>query len=377
MCDWLNLRFAAVCFRPCGLSFVLALSVLAAGCTEAPQPSAGTVVNSPGTATAVPAAAAAIQPAEAAETADTAETADKPEMADAATPAAASEVAPPPATKREPIYLDEPNGKQLIAAALERAQRDHKHVLIEWGGNWCSWCYKLHDVFHNDAMVRPVVHEEFELVLIDQGQNKELMLEYAGPEGVSGFPHLTILDAGGAVLTNQETGSLETGPQHDPQKVTEFLRKWVPAQQDAEQLLSGALAKAVSEQKAVLVRVGTPYCGWCTVLSGFMQQQQSVFATDYVDLKIDTQRMLHGEQVAARLQPAGTDGIPWMVILDASGKTVATSIGPEGNIGYPYQPGEIAHFISMLRSTRSRLTDAQLESIAAELTAWRVSREEQ
>ena len=374
MCDWLNLRFAAVCFRPCGLSFMLALSVLAAGCTEAPQPSAGTVVNSPGTATAVPVAAAAIQPAEAAEAADTPEPAD---TADTATPPAASAVAPPPATKREPIYLEEPNGKQLIAAALERAQRDHKHVLIEWGGNWCSWCYKLHDVFHNDALVRPVVHEEFELVLIDQGQNKELMLEYAGPEGVSGFPHLTILDAGGAVLTNQETGSLETGPQHDPQKVTEFLRKWVPAQQDAEQLLSGALAKAVSEQKAVLVRVGTPYCGWCTVLSGFMQQQQSVFATDYVDLKIDTQRMLPGEQVAARLQPAGADGIPWMVILDATGKTVATSIGPEGNIGYPYQPAEIAHFISMLRSTRSRLTDAQLESIAAELTAWRVSREEQ
>jgi hypothetical protein len=65
-----------------------------------------------------------------------------------------------------------------------------------------------------------------------------------------------------------------------------------------------------------------------------------------------------------------------MVILDASGKTLATSIGPEGNIGYPYQPAEIADFLSMLKSTRSRLTDAQLESIAAELTAWRVPREE-
>ena len=39
--------------------------------------------------------------------------------------------------------------------------------------------------------------------------------------------------------------------------------------------------------------------------------------------------------------------------------------------GYPYQPNEIAHFITMLRDTRKRLTDADLDSIAADLNAYR------
>lgn len=191
-------------------------------------------------------------------------------------------------------------------------------------------------------MVHPVIHEEYELVLIDQGKNKELMLEYGGADRQYSFPHLTVLDASGAVLTNQETGSLEIGPKHDPKLVAEFLQKWMPEKQDAEQLLTNALTTAGNEKKAVLVRVGSPYCGWCTILAQFMQDHQAVFATDYVDLKIDTMRMTNGQQVASRLEPNGAGGIPWMVILDSSGKTLATSLGPGGNIGYPYQPEELS-----------------------------------
>ena len=284
-------------------------------------------------------------------------------------------VTEPSKPKREPIYVEEGNGKELIAAALKKAQRDHKHVLIEWGGNWCGWCYKLHDVFHNDAAVHPIVHEEFELVLIDSGKNKDLMLEYGGKDRQYSYPHLTVLDEQGAVLTNQETGSLEEGPKHDPQLVSEFLSKWVPEKVDAEQLLADALMKAAAEDKCVLVRVGTPYCGWCNVLAQFVQDHESLIATDYVDIKIDTMRMTNGEQAAARLAPGESGGVPWMVILDSSGKELASSLGPDGNIGYPYQPNEIAHFITMLRDTRTRLTDADLDSIAADLNAYRDERE--
>ena len=284
-------------------------------------------------------------------------------------------VTEPSKPKREPIYVEEGNGKELIAAALKKAQRDHKHVLIEWGGNWCGWCYKLHDVFHNDAAVHPIVHEEFELVLIDSGKNKDLMLEYGGKDRQYSYPHLTVLNEQGAVLTNQETGSLEEGPKHDPQLVSEFLSKWVPEKVDAEQLLADSLMKAAAEDKCVLVRVGTPYCGWCNVLAQFVQDHESLIATDYVDIKIDTMRMTNGEQAAARLAPGESGGVPWMVILDASGKQVASSHGPDGNIGYPFQPNEIAHFITMLRDTRKRLTDADLDSIAADLNAYRDERE--
>jgi len=277
--------------------------------------------------------------------------------------------------KREPIYVEEANGKELIAAALKKAQRDHKHVVIEWGGNWCGWCYRLHDVFHNDELVRPIVHEEFELVLIDEGKNHDLMLEYGGTDRQYSYPHLTILDSNGQVLTNQETGSLEEGPKHDPKLVSGFLTKWVPAKVDAEELLATAIRQAADEDKRVLVRVGTPYCGWCNVLAQFLQDHEALFARDYVDVKIDTLRMTNGKEVAARYEPKEAGGVPWMVILDAVGKEQASSFGPEGNIGYPYQPNEIAHFLTMLSSTRKTLTDAELEAISADLNAYRETRE--
>lgn len=277
--------------------------------------------------------------------------------------------------KPEPIYVEEPNGKKLIAAAVRKAQRDHKHVLIEWGGNWCGWCYKLHDVFHKDPLVQPIVFEEFELVLIDSRSNQELMLEYRGKDRQYSYPHLTVLDENGSVLTNQETGSLEDGPKHDPRLVAEFLTSWMPEKIDAEQLLANSLKQAADENKHVLIRVGTPYCGWCKVLGQFVQDHESIFASDYVDVKLDTMRMTNGAEVAARYEPKESGGVPWMVILDASGKQLASSFGPDGNVGYPFQRNEIAYFISMLRETRQNLTDAQLEALAADLNAYREKRE--
>lgn len=375
-------------FRLLSVPVIVGLSFFA-GCSDAPDAKSDKPADVTRTPAGSPQPDRTPAPAAASETSDASPVTDaaaspaepmpvasQPVPASAPAEAAAAPDAPK-TTKaaREPIYIEESNGKELIAAALKRAQRDHKHVLIEWGGNWCGWCYKLHDVFHKDAVVHPIIHEEYELVLIDQGKNKELMLEYGGADRQYSFPHLTVLDASGAVLTNQETGSLEIGPKHDPKLVAEFLQKWMPEKQDAEQLLTNALTTAGNEKKAVLVRVGSPYCGWCTILAQFMQDHQAVFATDYVDLKIDTMRMTNGQQVASRLEPNGAGGIPWMVILDSSGKTLATSIGPGGNIGYPYQPEEIEHFVSMLKATKNRLTDADIEAIVSDLNAYRVARE--
>jgi thiol-disulfide isomerase/thioredoxin len=296
----------------------------------------------------------------------------------AATPSAAEANADAKADakpKREPIYVEEPNGKELIAAALKRAGRERKHVVIEWGGNWCGWCYKLHDVFASDQLVAPVVAEEYELVLIDSRTNDELLRHYGGRDTQFAYPHLTILDAEGQVLTNQETSSLEIGRKHDPQKVAEFLKKWQPEHPDAESLLAAAIEQAASEDKRILLHAGTPYCGWCKILTAFLDEHKSLLARDYIDLRLDTMRMRNGKEVADRFLPAKSNGVPWMVILDATGKALATSVAAEGNIGYPYQPAEIDHFLAMLGTTKQRLTEADLDQLRADLNAYRHERE--
>lgn len=281
-----------------------------------------------------------------------------------------------PATGVEPIYDVDADGAEQIAAALEGARREHKHVLLQWGDNHCAWCYKLHDLFKSDDQVRPLVYENYELVLLEGEVNESLMKGYVGADQDYTFPHLTILDAEGNVLVNQNTEILEDGSRHDPAKVGEFLGKWTPEPVDAETLLASTLEHATAADKRVLMHVGTPYCGWCHVLSRFLHDHESQFASDYIDLKIDTMRMTHGEDVAARFQPEGSQGVPWMVILDASGKVLATSVGPDGNCGYPYQPQEIDHFISMLSDTRQQMTDDDLAVIRSDLAAYREAREE-
>lgn len=294
----------------------------------------------------------------------------------AAAPAPSGEAAKAPAHPTTKIYDTETPGTELIATALRQARRDHKRVLIEWGDNSCVWCIRLHDTFTRDAIVKPLIREEYVLVLVECDKNSRLLESYAGKDRSYSYPFLTILDDEGQVLVNQNTEPLEKGKGHDPQVVADFLKKWMLPKSDAEEAISKGLQQAAAEQKRVLLRVGDPYCGWCTVLAQFLMDHADLMGQDYVDVKVDTTRMMNGKEVAARYQPSKDfPGAPWIVILDPSGKTLATSIAPAGNIGYPYQPSEIDHFISMLRSTRQKLTDADLEKLHADLTEYRTERE--
>lgn len=285
------------------------------------------------------------------------------------------EAAAPAKPKRKPIYDETADAKELIAKAVRRAQRDDKQVIIEWGGNWCGWCHLLHDCFTKVPEVAKIVNEEYELVLVDSNSNEKLMKEYTGDHSVQGFPHLTIVDQEGKVLTNQDTEPLEQGRRHDPARVTAFLSKWVVPKVDAEQLLSSKLELAKSSDKRVLFRVGDPYCGWCKVLSQFVQDHESLLAKDFVDVKIDTLRMSNGVKVSEAHRPPNANGHPWFIIMGPAGEVLATSVSDKGNIGYPGAAEEIAHFMKMLRDTRKSLTDEDLTSLEADLNDFRIRRE--
>ena len=87
-------------------------------------------------------------------------------------------------------------------------------------------------------------------------------------------------------------------------------------------------------------------------------------------MKIDTDRMKAGEEVAQQLRGKRTGGIPWMVILEFSGDELVASDGPGGNVGCPIQKEEIEWFMSMLDKTRSRLTEKDLHTIEKALKAY-------
>jgi len=84
-------------------------------------------------------------------------------------------------------------------------------------------------------------------------------------------------------------------------------------------------------------------------------------------VKIDTDLMENGKTVASQLGLPKNAGIPWMVILDSTGTPLITSDGPMGNIGYPFEPHEIDHFVVMLQKTARRSNEDRISEIESML----------
>lgn len=292
---------------------------------------------------------------------------------DGTPPGAASEAA-----ARQGIYDESADADARIAEALARARREGKRVLVTYGANWCGWCHKLHELLKSDRDLARTLLYEYEQVLVDVGRfdrNMNVAGRYGADLKAAGIPYLTVLDADGKPLANQETGSLEEGDHHDPAKVRAFLEKWVAAPRDAQQVYDGALASAAREDKRVFLHFGAPWCGWCHRLDDFFARSDvaAIMNKDFIDLKIDVERMKGGKELDARIRgsASGSGGIPWFALLDAEGKVLATSDapGPSGprNVGFPVEPHEIDHFIDVLKKTARRIGGDDLAALRAAL----------
>ena len=86
-------------------------------------------------------------------------------------------------------------------------------------------------------------------------------------------------------------------------------------------------------------------------------------------VKIDEDEMENGKTVSAKLMNGRSGGLPWLVIFDADGTELATSVGPAGNVGCPVEPFEIEHFVSMIEQTCSATTRAKIGELTKALEA--------
>ena len=94
-------------------------------------------------------------------------------------PTAPTPAQPSPKQAKAPIYDESADARAQIAAALAKAKKENRRVLIQWGANWCHWCHLLHDGFksrdkvgQNDFTKRPEniaskLRAEYDLVLVD------------------------------------------------------------------------------------------------------------------------------------------------------------------------------------------------------------------
>ena len=82
------------------------------------------------------------------------------------------------AAQRASIYDKAADAKVQVEKASERAKHDNKRILLMFGGDWCSWCHKLHNLFDTNREVAKVLSNEYVLVMIDlESPNATPLLE--------------------------------------------------------------------------------------------------------------------------------------------------------------------------------------------------------
>jgi len=134
----------------------------------------------------------------------------------------------PPITYRERnIYNEDANPKADIAAALATAKREHKRVLLDFGGDWCGDCQVL-DVYMHQAPNSQLIDLNYIVVHIFVGhmdQHLDITEKYGVPIN-RGVPALAILDEKGKVLYAQKTGEFSDMSHMQSSALGDLLEKW-------------------------------------------------------------------------------------------------------------------------------------------------------
>lgn len=113
-----------------------------------------------------------------------------------------------------------------IAEATALATKEGKRIILDVGGEWCSWCHKLDKLFQDNKDISDFLYKKFIVVKINyskENKNEKVLASYPA---IKGYPHLFVLENDGKLLHSQDTGDLESGDHHDRDKVFKFLKKW-------------------------------------------------------------------------------------------------------------------------------------------------------
>ncbi|HEX2608174.1 MAG TPA: thioredoxin family protein [Flavisolibacter sp.] len=128
------------------------------------------------------------------------------------------------------LYHPYANAEKDVQAALVKARKENKHVLLQIGGNWCVWCYRFNAFVKTDSTLKQVLENNYVVYHLNYSkENKNLdYLKKLGFPQRFGFPVLVVLDAEGNRIHTQDSSQLEKGNGYDQEKVKSFLINWSP-----------------------------------------------------------------------------------------------------------------------------------------------------
>ncbi len=131
-------------------------------------------------------------------------------------------------THSEKLYSPTADAEKEIAGVIKQAKAQKRMIMLQVGGNWCSWCYEFNKLCTSDNQVDSLLRSDFLVYHLNyspENKNTVLLARYGYPQRF-GFPVFLILDENGNRVHTQNSSYLEQGRSYNKKKVMEFLSQW-------------------------------------------------------------------------------------------------------------------------------------------------------
>ncbi|NQZ88349.1 MAG: thioredoxin family protein [Colwellia sp.] len=128
--------------------------------------------------------------------------------------------------KYSKVYDEKSDPFKDANAAIKLAQETQRNVLIEIGGNWCSWCKKMDVFLAKNPEVYQKLHDEFVLLKVSVSDSNENEAFMKSLPPVLGYPHMYVSTSSGKMILSKDTAELLSGEQYSKKQWLAFLNKW-------------------------------------------------------------------------------------------------------------------------------------------------------
>ena len=116
-----------------------------------------------------------------------------------------------------------------IEAAVKEARKTGKRIILDVGGDWCSYCKQMDELFQQHPDLLQLRDSNFITVAVyfgSENKNEPVLSRYSK---LLGIPHFFVLEKDGTLLNSQHVVELRAGGRYDPEKMRDFLTRWAPS----------------------------------------------------------------------------------------------------------------------------------------------------
>ena len=124
------------------------------------------------------------------------------------------------------VYDDQRDPFADANAALALARSTNRNVLIEIGGNWCTWCHKMDAFLLKNPDIYNSLHSKYVLLKINVSDSNENEAFMKSLPPVLGYPHMYVSTGAGKMLLSKDTAELQDENGYSEEYWLTFLEKW-------------------------------------------------------------------------------------------------------------------------------------------------------